>query len=132
MGLRCVPSQETPQAAAELAAIRGGSGRGSSGAGDCAKDGGAMNELQQAERWHLHYLSRAWYWEKQREASDAVKARNAALRSQAVAPDSGDARDAGGLHPLRQMAREAIADYRRGRVWRWVRHKILLGKRGAV
>ena len=27
-----------------------------------------MNELQQAERWHLHYLSRAWYWEKQREA----------------------------------------------------------------
>ncbi len=91
-----------------------------------------MNELQQAERWHLHYLSRAWYWEKQREAIDAVKARNAALRSQAVAPDSGDARDAGGLHPLRQMAREAIADYRRGRVWRWVRHKILLGKRGAV
>src|SRR5579883_1494486 len=68
MVLPKVPQGATRQAAAELAAVRGGPGRGSSGAGDCAEDGGAMNELQQAERWHLHYLSRAWYWEKQREA----------------------------------------------------------------
>jgi hypothetical protein len=86
-----------------------------------------MNELRKYGEWHLHYLSRAAYWERQRELDREIAARNAALRSQAMAPHSGDA---GGLHPLRQMAREAIADYRRGRVWRWVRHKILLGKTG--
>ena len=88
-----------------------------------------VNDIQAEERWHLHYLNRSYYWAKQKELDDAVKARNAALRSQAVAPDSGDGAHAPGLHPLRQMAREAIADYRRRRVWRWVKQRILLGKR---
>ena len=90
-----------------------------------------MNDIQAEERWHLHYLTRAAYWERQRELDDAKQARNAALRSQAVAPDRGDGTHAPGLHPLRQIAREAIADYRRRRVWRWVKHKILLGKTGS-